>query len=213
MEQPPKPKEDKKVDKREKEGGKEEGGGGGGGGKLEKEVVGGGAIGGGGGGPGGPGGIGGIGGIGGVVVDGVGGGEKPRFIVIEGKPKEGRKEAKADKMPEPSRPNRITVPEADFTVKETNPDLGKAVDYKQHYDLVEQMSYLFVRVVRARGLLGKDENGSSDPVRLCLIRITIVSPSSARLTDLLYLFDEAHTCKMRVGGADVTLKLAIENEL
>ena len=49
-------------------------------------------------------------------------------------------------------------------MKETNPDLGKAVDYRQHFDLVEQMSYLFVRVVRARGLMGKDANGLSDPV-------------------------------------------------
>jgi hypothetical protein len=62
----------------------------------------------------------------------------------------------------------MTVPEADFTVKETNPDLGKAVDYKQHYDLVEQMSYLFVRVVRARGLMGKDEGVKSDPVSICV---------------------------------------------
>ncbi|CAM6017649.1 unnamed protein product [Sphagnum balticum] len=38
-------------------------------------------------------------------------------------------EAKADKQPEPPpRPNLMTVPEADFTVKETNPDLGKAVE-------------------------------------------------------------------------------------
>jgi hypothetical protein len=42
--------------------------------------------------------------------------------------------------------------------------LGKALDYKQHYDLVEQMTYLFVRVVRAQGLMGKYEEGKSDPV-------------------------------------------------
>lgn len=77
-----------------------------------------------------------------------------------------KKEVKADKVPEGLRPNMITVPEADFTVKETNPDLGKAVDYKQHYDLVEEMSYLFIRVVRARNLMGKDNNGLSDPVSL-----------------------------------------------
>jgi hypothetical protein len=82
------------------------------------------------------------------------------------KPKEVRKEAKADMQPGPPRPSLITVPEADFTVKETNPDLGKAVDYRQHFDLVEQMSYLFIRVVRARGLMGKDANGLSDPVRV-----------------------------------------------
>ncbi|CAK9238618.1 unnamed protein product [Sphagnum troendelagicum] len=84
--------------------------------------------------------------------------------------KEHKKEAKADKQPEPPpRPNLMTVPEADFTVKETNPDLGKAVDYKQHYDLVEQMSYMFVRVVRARGLMGKDEGLKSDPY----VRLTV----------------------------------------
>lgn len=76
------------------------------------------------------------------------------------------KEVKADRVPEGPRPNLITVPEADFTVKETNPDLGRAVDYKQHYDLVEEMSYLFVRVARARNLMGKDNNGLSDPVSL-----------------------------------------------
>lgn len=76
------------------------------------------------------------------------------------------KEVKADRVPEGPRPNLITVPEADFTVKETNPDLGRAVDYKQHYDLVEEMSYLFVRVARARNLMGKDQNGLSDPVSI-----------------------------------------------
>jgi hypothetical protein len=84
-----------------------------------------------------------------------------------------RKEARADRQPDASRPNLITVPETDFTVKDTNPDLGKAVDYKQHFDLVEQMTYLFVRVVRARGLLGKDQNGYSDPVRTLLLKITL----------------------------------------
>ncbi|KAG0576152.1 hypothetical protein KC19_5G059000 [Ceratodon purpureus] len=71
--------------------------------------------------------------------------------------------AKADKQPDSLRPNVMTVPETDFTVKNTNPDLGKAVDYNQHFDLVEQMTYLFVRVLRARDLLGKDQNGLSDP--------------------------------------------------
>jgi hypothetical protein len=84
------------------------------------------------------------------------------------KPKEIRREVKMDKVPEGPRPSLITVPEADFTVKETNPDLGKAVDYKQHFDLVEQMTYLFVRVVRARGLMGKDANNLSDPVSVPL---------------------------------------------
>lgn len=70
--------------------------------------------------------------------------------------------AMPDRQPDP-RPNSVTVPENDFFVKETNPDLGKAVDHKQHFDLVEGMMYLFVRVVRARGLLGKDTTGLSDP--------------------------------------------------
>nr|XP_024367664.1 protein QUIRKY-like isoform X2 [Physcomitrium patens] len=68
--------------------------------------------------------------------------------------------AKADRQPYPIRPNPGIVPETDFIVKETNPDLGKAVDYNQHFNLVEQMGYLFVRVVRARDLLG---NGRCDP--------------------------------------------------
>ncbi len=93
-----------------------------------------------------------------------GGVETPKGEAGDGKPRGTKKEAKADKQPEAPRPNLITVPEADFTVKETNPDLGKAIDYKQHYDLVEQMTYLFVRVVRAQGLMGKDEEGKSDPV-------------------------------------------------
>lgn len=98
-----------------------------------------------------------------VVVVGDGAGKNIPGIVVGGGKK---REAKADQVPEGLRPNRITVPEADFTVKETNPDLGKAVDYKQHYDLVEEMTYLFIRVVRARNLMGKDNNGLSDPVSL-----------------------------------------------
>lgn len=100
-------------------------------------------------------------------VGGGGGGGNPNTEVIVGGGGGGggktKKEVKADKVPEGPRPNMITVPESDFTVKETNPDLGKAVDYKQHYDLVEEMTYLFIRVVRARNLMGKDNNGLSDP--------------------------------------------------
>ncbi|CAK9229574.1 unnamed protein product [Sphagnum troendelagicum] len=95
--------------------------------------------------------------------------ETPKGEAGDEKPRGTKKEAKADKQPEPPRPNLITVPEADFTVKETNPDLGKAIDYKQHYDLVEQMTYLFVRVVRAQGLMGKYEEGKSDPY----VRLTV----------------------------------------
>ncbi|CAK9266232.1 unnamed protein product [Sphagnum jensenii] len=63
----------------------------------------------------------------------------------------------------------LTVPETDFTIKETNPDLGKAVDYNHHYGLVEQMTFLFIRVVKARGLAAKDAERTSDPyVRLTL---------------------------------------------
>jgi hypothetical protein len=32
------------------------------------------------------------------------------------------------------------------------------------FDLVDQVEYLFVRVVRARSLLAADSNGTSDPV-------------------------------------------------
>lgn len=78
------------------------------------------------------------------------------------------KEAKADRVSEGPRPSTITVPEADFTVKETHPNLGNAVDYRQHHDLVEEMSYLFIRVVRARNLSGKDNNTLSDPVSFSL---------------------------------------------
>ena len=99
-----------------------------------------------------------------------GGGEEEMVDVGGGR---ARKEARADRQPDASRPNLITVPETDFTVKDTSPDLGKAVDYKQHFDLVEQMTYLFVRVVRARGLLGKDQNGYSDPVRTLLLKLIL----------------------------------------
>ncbi|CAK9202097.1 unnamed protein product [Sphagnum jensenii] len=84
-------------------------------------------------------------------------------------PKGPKPDMKADKQPMPMRPNMLTVPEADFTVKETNPDLGKAVDYNHHYDLVEHMTYLFIRIVKARGLAAKDADGSSDPY----VRLTV----------------------------------------
>jgi hypothetical protein len=84
-----------------------------------------------------------------------GGGERIRQI---------RRIVKADQQPEFHRPTPRTLPDTDFTVKETNPDLGKAVDLKTHFDLVEQMTYLFVRVVKARDLLARDANGKSDPV-------------------------------------------------
>ncbi len=90
-----------------------------------------------------------------------------------------RTEMMPDKQPIPMMPSSLTVHEADFTVKETNPDLGKAVDYNHHYDLVEHMTYLFIRVVRARGLAAKDANGTSDPVSLFLS--SCLCPSSSLL--------------------------------
>lgn len=56
----------------------------------------------------------------------------------------------------------IIVFEVDFIVKEMNFDLGKVVDYRQYFDLVEQMFYFFICVVRVWGFMGKDVNGLSD---------------------------------------------------
>jgi hypothetical protein len=77
-----------------------------------------------------------------------------------------RIEMMLDKQLIPMMPNLLTIHEADFIVKETNPDLGKAVDYKHHYDLVEHMTYLFIHVVKACGLATKDSNGISALVNL-----------------------------------------------
>ncbi|CAI9761142.1 unnamed protein product [Fraxinus pennsylvanica] len=58
-------------------------------------------------------------------------------------------------------------PQEDFSLKETNPLLGggKFTGDKltSTYDLVEQMEYLYVRVVKAKDLPGKDVTGSCDP--------------------------------------------------
>lgn len=55
----------------------------------------------------------------------------------------------------------------DFQLKETKPHLGglKVTGDKltSTYDLVEQMQYLYVRVVKAKDLPGKDVTGSCDP--------------------------------------------------
>lgn len=61
----------------------------------------------------------------------------------------------------------------DYAIKETNPFLGggqvvggrviRREKPASTYDLVEQMSYLFVRVVKARDLPSKDVTGSLDP--------------------------------------------------
>eukprot|EP00249_Psilotum_nudum_P024004 c29055_g2_i1 orf=610-3447(+) len=61
----------------------------------------------------------------------------------------------------------MTVPTepVDFSLRETNPHLGsQSWEKASTYDLVEQMEYLFVRVVKARNLTAKDlAIGSSDP--------------------------------------------------
>ncbi|KAF5454858.1 hypothetical protein F2P56_024492 [Juglans regia] len=58
-------------------------------------------------------------------------------------------------------------PPEDFLLKETNPHLGGGkVTGDKHtstYDLVEQMQYLYVRVVKAKDLPAKDATGSCDP--------------------------------------------------
>ncbi|XP_047335170.1 FT-interacting protein 3-like [Impatiens glandulifera] len=58
-------------------------------------------------------------------------------------------------------------PAEDFSLKETNPHLGggkfSGEKLTSTYDLVEQMQYLYVRVVKARDLPSKDVTGSCDP--------------------------------------------------
>ncbi|XP_010479644.1 PREDICTED: FT-interacting protein 1-like isoform X2 [Camelina sativa] len=58
-------------------------------------------------------------------------------------------------------------PPEDFSLKETKPHLGggKVTGDKltTTYDLVEQMQYLYARVVKAKDLPGKDLTGSCDP--------------------------------------------------
>ncbi|KAL2559639.1 Calcium-dependent lipid-binding (CaLB domain) plant phosphoribosyltransferase family protein [Forsythia ovata] len=58
-------------------------------------------------------------------------------------------------------------PQFDYSLKETNPHLDgwKVTRDKltNTYDLVEQMQYLYVQVVKARDLPGKDVTSSSDP--------------------------------------------------
>ncbi|GFY80605.1 calcium-dependent lipid-binding (CaLB domain) plant phosphoribosyltransferase family protein [Actinidia rufa] len=58
-------------------------------------------------------------------------------------------------------------PREDFALKETKPHLGggKVTGDKltSTYDLVEQMQYLYVRVVKAKDLPGKDVTGGCDP--------------------------------------------------
>ncbi|KAD3336297.1 hypothetical protein R6Q59_028471 [Mikania micrantha] len=58
-------------------------------------------------------------------------------------------------------------PNEDFSLKETKPVLGigktKADKLVSTYDLVEQMQYLYVRVVKAKDLPANDLTGSCDP--------------------------------------------------
>lgn len=57
----------------------------------------------------------------------------------------------------------------DFALKETSPKIGASAGavtgdkLSCTYDLVEQMQYLYVRVVKAKDLPGKDVTGSCDP--------------------------------------------------
>ncbi|XP_062171881.1 multiple C2 domain and transmembrane region protein 5 [Alnus glutinosa] len=55
----------------------------------------------------------------------------------------------------------------DFALKETSPKIGAGAitgdKLSCTYDLVEQMQYLYVRVVKAKELPGKDVTGSCDP--------------------------------------------------
>ncbi|KAJ7297142.1 hypothetical protein O6H91_08G112600 [Diphasiastrum complanatum] len=53
---------------------------------------------------------------------------------------------------------------SEFDLKDTAPALGTMSGERiASYDLVEKMQYLFVKVVKARGLVAKDLTGSSDP--------------------------------------------------
>ncbi|KAI3991239.1 hypothetical protein MKX01_022460 [Papaver californicum] len=58
-------------------------------------------------------------------------------------------------------------PPEDFSLKETSPHLGggglTGDKLTSTYDLVEQMQYLYVRVVKAKDLPAKDVTGSCDP--------------------------------------------------
>ncbi|MBA0626555.1 hypothetical protein Godav_004209 [Gossypium davidsonii] len=55
----------------------------------------------------------------------------------------------------------------DFALKQTSPNIGAGAvtgdKLSCTYDLVEQMQYLYVRVVKAKDLPGKDVTGSCDP--------------------------------------------------
>ncbi|XP_076892988.1 FT-interacting protein 3-like [Bidens hawaiensis] len=54
-------------------------------------------------------------------------------------------------------------PPVDYSLKETKPHLGASDKLTSTYDLVEQIQYLYVRVVKARDLPAMDLTGSCDP--------------------------------------------------
>ncbi|KAJ9685765.1 hypothetical protein PVL29_017707 [Vitis rotundifolia] len=70
-------------------------------------------------------------------------------------------------MPRPA-PNQSSAREDDYSLKETSPNLGggrvsRGDKLTTAFDLVEQMHYLYVRVVKAKELPGKDGSESCDP--------------------------------------------------
>ncbi|CBI24845.3 unnamed protein product, partial [Vitis vinifera] len=70
-------------------------------------------------------------------------------------------------MPRPA-PNQSSAREDDYCLKETSPNLGggrlsRGDKLTTAFDLVEQMHYLYVRVVKAKELPGKDGSESCDP--------------------------------------------------
>lgn len=65
-------------------------------------------------------------------------------------------------------PNQSSVRQDDYSLKETSPNLGggrvsRGDSLTTAFDLVEQMHYLYVRVVKAKELPGKDGSGSCEP--------------------------------------------------
>ncbi|MFS7991379.1 putative C2 domain-containing protein [Helianthus anomalus] len=68
-------------------------------------------------------------------------------------------------------------PPDDFSLKEMKPHLGcgKITGDKltSTYDLLEQMQYLYVRVVKARDLPAKDVTGSCDPIQSTMLEVAV----------------------------------------
>jgi hypothetical protein len=93
-----------------------------------------------------------------------------------------------DKHPIPMMTNSLIVHEVDFTIKETNFDLGKVLDYNHHYDLLEHMTYLFIYVVRTHGLVAKNANGTSDPIIFFCHHAFVHHLPCCSLVPLLYAY-------------------------